>query len=107
MTSNETRLIVAIADLVISEGVYFNISQKPRFKKVIDLARIVSKSYQPPNRNLISKGLLDVIHYHKMERNLSLIKKESGVFGFLFIGDGATISRIPLLKLLVPVKIFH
>ena len=45
MTSNETRLIVAISDLVISEGLYFNISQKPRFKKVVYLARTVSKCY--------------------------------------------------------------
>ena len=35
MTSNETRLKFAIADLIISEGLYFNISQKPRFKKVL------------------------------------------------------------------------
>ena len=41
MTSNETRLIVAIADLIISEGLYFNQSQKPEFKKVLDLERAV------------------------------------------------------------------
>ena len=37
MTSNETRLTVAIADLIIYEGLPFNISHKPRFKKVLDL----------------------------------------------------------------------
>ena len=36
-----------------------------------------------------------------MERNLSLIEKESDIFGLLFIGDGATISRVPLLNILV------
>ena len=36
-----------------------------------------------------------------MESNLSLIEKESDSFGLLFLGDGATISRIPLLKILV------
>ena len=35
MTSTETRLTVAIADLIISEELSFNISQKPRLKKVI------------------------------------------------------------------------
>ena len=45
MTSNETRLIVAITDLIISEGLSFNIFQKPRFKKVLDLKRTVSKFY--------------------------------------------------------------
>ena len=36
-----------------------------------------------------------------MERNLSFIQKESDSFGFLFLGDGATISGIPLLEILV------
>ena len=80
MVSNETRPTVAIADLVFPEGLSFNISQKPRFKKALDLARNVSKCYQPPNINFISKGILDVIHYKNMERNLSLIKNEFDIF---------------------------
>ena len=75
MTSNETRLKVTITDIIISEGLPFNISHKHRFKKVLDLSRTMSKSYQPPNRKLTSKDLLDVIHDQNMERNLSLIKK--------------------------------
>ena len=101
MTSNETCLTVAITDLIIYEGLYFNFSQKPRFKKVLDLARTVSKCYQPPNIKLISKDILNVIYDQNMERNSSLIKKESDIFGFLFLGDGATISRVPLLNILV------
>ena len=81
-----------------------NISQKPRFKKVLDMARTVSKCYEPTNRNLISKDLLYVVHDHNMERNLSLIEKEFDIFGLLFLGDGATISRIPLLNILVSGK---
>ena len=104
MTSNETRLTVAIADIIISEGLYLNISHKPSFKKVIDLASTVSKCYQPPNRKLTSKDILDVIHYQNMERNFILIKIESDIFGLLFLGDGATISRIPLLNILVSGK---
>ena len=73
MTSNETCLTVAISDLIISEGLSFNLSQKPRFKKVLELSKTVSKFYQPPNRKLISKDILDVIHDQNMERNLSLI----------------------------------
>ena len=74
-TSNETRLTAAIADLVISKGIYFNLAQKPRFKKVIELARTVSKCYQHHDRKLISKDILNVIHDQNMERKLSLIKK--------------------------------
>ena len=64
----------------------------------------MSKSYQPPSRNLISKDILYVIHDQNMERNLSLIKKESDIFGFSFLGDCAIISRIPLLNILVSGK---
>ena len=105
MTSIETRLTVAIADLIISEGLTFKLFQKPRFKKVLELARTVSKCHQYPNRKLIYKDILDVIHDQNMERNLSLIEKESDISGLLFIGDGATISRVPLLNILVSGKI--
>ena len=63
ITSNETRLTVAIAVIIISEGLSFNISQKPSFERVLGLSVTVSKRYQPPNRNIISKDLLDVIFY--------------------------------------------
>ena len=104
MTYNETRLTVAIADLIISESLSFNLYQENRFKKVLELARTVSKCYQPTNRKLIPKDILDVIHDQNMERNLNLIEKESDIFGLLFLGDGTTISRIPLLNILVSVK---
>ena len=107
MTSKETRLTVAIDYLIISEVLSSNISQEPRFKKVLKLERTVSKFYQHPNRKLISKDILDVIHDQNMERNLSLIEKESEIFGLLFLGDGATISRVPLLNILVSGKSFQ
>ena len=101
ITSNETRITVAIADLIISEGLSFNLSQKPRFKKVLELEITVSKCYQHPNRKLISKDLLGVIHDKNMENNLILIEKESDIFGLLFLGDGDTLSRVPLLYIFV------
>ena len=39
-----------------------------------------------------------------MERNLSPIEKDSEIFGLFFLGDGATISRVPLLNILVSGK---
>ena len=107
MTYNETRLTIEIADLIIYEGLSFNISQKLRFKKVLELARTVSKCFQPPNIKLISKDLLDVIHDQNMERNLSLIEKESNIFGLLFLRYGSTITRVPLLNILVSGKIIQ
>ena len=39
-----------------------------------------------------------------MKSNLAMIKKEAEIFGLLFLGDGATISRFPLLNILVSAK---
>ena len=43
MTLNKTRITVAIANLIISEGISFSLAQKHKFKKVLDLARNMSK----------------------------------------------------------------
>ena len=66
----------------------------------MELTRNVSKEYIPPNRNLISKELLDVIHEQNMKRSLAIIKKEAEIFGLLFLGDGVKFSRCPLLNIL-------
>ena len=70
----------------------------------MDLEINVSKGYQPPNKNLIPKYLLDIIHDQNMENNLSLIKRDSDIFGFLFLGDIENIYRTPLLNILVSGK---
>ena len=68
------------------------------------MSRNVSKTYIPPNRKIISKELFDVIHEQNIKRNLAMIKKEADIFGLLFLGDGATISRCPLLSILAYAK---
>ena len=73
MTSNDTRLTIAIAGLIIPEVISFNLYQKPRFKKLLDLAGNISKTYIPPNRKLIPKEIPDVIYGQNMKRNLTMI----------------------------------
>ena len=91
ITSNDTSLTIAIADINISEGFSFYLAHKPRFKKVMELARDFYNTYIPPNINIISKVLLDVINEQKMKINLAMIENEEEIFGLLFLGDGATI----------------
>ena len=55
MTSNETCLNIATADIFISEDLYFNISPKPILDKVLELSRNISETYITPNINIISK----------------------------------------------------
>ena len=61
ITSNDTHLTVAIADLIISEVHFLNFSNKPRFKKVLKLGRNISKADIIPNRNLITKEIIGVV----------------------------------------------
>ena len=62
ITSNNTCPTVAISDIIIYEGLSFNIIRKFTFNKLPELARNVSKSYISPNINLTSKERFDVIH---------------------------------------------
>ena len=55
ITSSYTSLTIKISYFIISEGLPFNPAQRPIFKKVLELLRNVSKTYIPPNINLVSK----------------------------------------------------
>ena len=112
ITSKDTRLTIAISDLIILEGIYFNLSQKPIFKKELNSEMNFSKTYIHPNRKLIPKELLDVIREQNTKINLAIIKKEADIFGLLFLGDGSTISRCPLINILdsggeIPVSVLE
>ena len=96
ITSNETRLTIAVSDVIISEGLSLNIYQNKIFKKVLEFSRNVSKTYIRPDRKIISKELLDVIHEHNTKSNLAMIKKEAKICELLLLVDSATISRFPL-----------
>ena len=70
------------------------------------------KTYIPPNRKLIYKELLDVIHEKRMKRGLAMIKKRAAIFGLLFLRDYETISRCPLLNIMasgvnIPVSVME
>ena len=70
----------------------------------MELSRNISEPYIPPNRKLVSKELLDFIHEQIMKINLAMLIKEAEIFGLIFLGDGTTISRCPLLKILCSAK---
>ena len=45
ITSYETCITITVADIIISEGLSFNISPKTLFNKLMELARNVSENY--------------------------------------------------------------
>ena len=65
-----------------------------------------SLAYIPPNRKIIFKEQIGVIHEHNTKINLAMIKKEAEIFGLLFLEDGATILRCQLLNILASGKTY-
>ena len=47
---------IDITDIIISEGLSFNIAQKPKFKKVLGLSRNVSNTYSSQKKYHIQKN---------------------------------------------------
>ena len=72
------RLTLQFQLLVLLYQIYCPlILLKTQVQKVLDLERDLSKGYNPPNRKLISRDILDVIHEQNMKRNLSMIRISS------------------------------
>jgi hypothetical protein len=58
--SAELELTMAVADLMHSCGLPFQIASHPKFQKVLSLAKVVGTSYKLPSRNQIATELLDI-----------------------------------------------
>lgn len=98
--SATARLTMAIADFVHANGLSFSIVEKPRFEKMLSLARFVGGNYKLPSRKAVSGELLDLNYRKYLERNKEELMKEADVFGLSFMGDGATVKRMPLVNIL-------
>ena len=98
--SNEALLEMAIADLCHAEGLPFNLGQKSRFRHVLKLARCVGDNFVPPHGNAVGGSLLDLNFKRKEEENLAKLRDGAEVFGLCFLGDGATVKRMPLFNVL-------
>jgi len=99
--SNDSKLTMAVADLIQSLGLPFSLASSPKFHKMLDLAKTCTKKFQPPHRRQIAGELLDLNYDAYMEKNMNLIKVDCEIYGLAFFGDGATIKRIPLINCLI------
>ena len=64
------------------------------------MCRLLGDKFVPLNANKIGGALLDLNFKMTYERNKEELLKEAGVFGLAFMGDGATIARMPLMNIL-------
>ena len=99
-SGNESRLTMAIADFIYSEGLPFSICECPRFKQIIQLSKGVRASYEPPKREAVRTSLLQLSWENNKKRTREKLLREAEVFGISFLGDGATLKKMPLVNFL-------
>ena len=61
---------------------------------------LVGEDFVVPNCKKIGGELLDVNYENTYSQNKTELLKEAKVFGFEWIGDGATIHKMPLMNIL-------
>ena len=92
---------MAIADLFHCENITDATADSTRFALVLKRARLVGNDFKIPRRKKIGGELLDVNYKSCYNENKAAILKEAPVFGLTWMGDGATIHRMPLINNLV------
>jgi hypothetical protein len=105
--SSESRLTMAIGDMIHSLGLPFSVASNPKFRKVINLARAVGNAYKPPGRNQVATELLDLNYEAYLQKNMRLLKKEIEDFGITTYGDGATVKKMPLINVIASGAYLH
>ena len=90
----------AIADWLHSCAMPFNVSQDPKFRKVIKLAKFVSTKYVTPHRDTIGGKLLSTNYDRLCAENDSKLLNDADVYGLGAFGDAATISKTPYINML-------
>lgn len=97
---NNTKLSVAIADMIHSDGLPFSFAGSSRLAKVIRLSKLVDKDFKPPSRNVVAGSLLELSYKANWEENKEILLAEAEMFGISLLGDGATIGKMPLMNVL-------
>ena len=97
---HQQQLDVAISDFIFSKGLPFSICDSQHFKRMLSLARFVTKDYKIPNRNRMSTELLDHSYNQRMKDYEKKLNNEAGRFGISMYGDGATVMKMPLINVM-------
>jgi hypothetical protein len=93
-------LDAAIADWIHGDGYSFGAADSKRFINILTVAGIPRNIYSPPNRKEIGGNLLDITVETYDRRSYTGLTKNARLWGLFAYGDGATISRSPLMNVL-------
>ncbi len=91
---------MAIADFFHCENIPDLVVESPRFKRMVFVLSTVGSDFEIPNQMQIGGPLLDLNFQTKYDNNKTNLLKSADVFGLSFLGDGATVKRMPLINIL-------
>ena len=96
--ANNARLTTAIADMCHAENLQDRLVGTPRFREVIEAAKMVGPDYKIPNRKDIGGCLLkeNVAVYKR--GNYDEVTRDGPKFGYAGQGDGATVIKRPFFN---------
>jgi len=97
---NNASFEMAIADFFHCENIPDKVVESERFARVIKKARTIGNDFNIPSRSKIGGELLDLNFETVYKANKEALLKDASVFGLAFLGDGATIKRMPLMNIL-------
>jgi hypothetical protein len=91
---------MAIADFFHCENIPDAVVELPRFKRLVKMCRLVGDDFVVPNRKEVGGELLDINYENTYSLNKAELIKEAKVFGCAWMGNGATIHKMPLMNIL-------
>jgi len=97
---NNTIAQMAIADFFHCENISDVVVETPRFKRMVNVLSKIGSDFEIPKRKQIGGPLLDLNFQTKYNDNKTNLLKGADVFGLSFLGDGATVKRMPLMNIL-------
>jgi hypothetical protein len=78
---------------VIFDSLAFSVSEHPKFRKVITLAKAVARRW-------IATDLLQINYDMYINNNKELLSKDVNVFSLSFYSDVASFKKMPLINIL-------
>ena len=74
-------LHMAITDMIHSNALPHRLSECPKLKHVLNMAKVVGNDYKPPTRDLVGGDLLDANYEHTFKKSMVSLKANAPTFG--------------------------
>jgi hypothetical protein len=98
--SHNAIVEMAIADFSHCENIPDAVVESPRLKRLVKVCHLVGEDFVVPNCKRVGGELLDINYENTYSQNKAELMENTKVFGFAWMGDGATIHKMPLMNIL-------